>query len=169
MSFSDQDRELFRQIITDHYQHPRNKGLLEDERYITVRLKNPSCGDDLTVQLLIEQGEIKDVRQLGDGCSICCSSASMMSELLRDKPCEEAHDLIDRFRQMVRGEDVEVELLEDAQSLSGVAQLPPRINCAILAWQAAERALAQQEGSGREVESPEEIVAVDPENGERRV
>ena len=42
---------LYRQVIMDHYKHPRNKGLLSDETYKTVHIKNPSCGDDIDENL----------------------------------------------------------------------------------------------------------------------
>lgn len=136
--------DLYRQIIMDHYQNPRNHHLSEDPDYRTVRLKNPSCGDDITVQVCLREGCVADCRQNGSGCSICCSSASMMSELLRDRPVEEALELIACFRRMVTGEPCDLDMLEEAQSLAGVAKLPPRVNCATIPWQAAERGILQE-------------------------
>ncbi|MDI9469991.1 MAG: SUF system NifU family Fe-S cluster assembly protein [Bacillota bacterium] len=146
--------DLYRQIIMDHYQNPRNHRLSEDPDYHTVRLKNPSCGDDITVQVRLCEGRVADCRQNGTGCSICCSSASMMSELLQEKSAEEALELIACFRKMVTGEPCDQDMLEEAQSLAGVSKLPPRVNCATLAWQAAERGILQAEAADGTADVP---------------
>ena len=75
--------ELYNQVINEHRKYPRNKGLIEG--YKTLHLKNPSCGDDVTVQVNIKEGKGVDVRHDGTGCVICCSSASVMSEVLIGK------------------------------------------------------------------------------------
>jgi len=94
--------DLYRQVIIDHYKNPRNKGLLTDPSYVTLRLKNPSCGDDSTVQARLEGDVIKDVKFEGTGCSICCSSASVMSEVLKGKTISEAIHLykLDNFSKV---------------------------------------------------------------------
>lgn len=149
MSSSDESN-LFRQMIMDHYHNPRNKGLVGDLSYETVHLKNPSCGDDITVQVCInDKDKLLDCRHMGTGCAICCSSGSMMSELLIDKTVEEAVELIRQFKQMVSGEVFDEEALEECVSLQGVTRVPPRINCALLAWKAMEAALQRTKGSGK--------------------
>lgn len=150
MSYSDQS-QLFRQIIMDHYRNPRNKGLAADPRgYMTIHLKNPSCGDDLTVQLKVEGELIKEIRQNGEGCSICCASASMMSELLEAKTIAEAEAVIEQFNLMVKAEDFDEDMIGDAISLQGVSHLPQRVKCATLGWQACERGLKKIESNRRE-------------------
>ena len=62
---------LYRQVIMDHYKNPRNKGLKGYDDH--VHIKNPSCGDDITVEAKIENGIIKEINHSGSGCSICCS------------------------------------------------------------------------------------------------
>ena len=52
---------LYRQVIMEHYKNPRNKGLVDDESYHTLHLKNPSCGDDIHVQVKFENNKITDV------------------------------------------------------------------------------------------------------------
>ena len=115
-----------------------------------MRLKNPTCGDDIAIQLRLCEARLCDLRQDGTGCSICCTSASMMTQLLDGRTAEEALELIALFRAMVMGETVDVDRLDDAQSLSGVANLPPRVNCATIAWQACERGIHQQQAAGGE-------------------
>ena len=145
--YSESERELFRQIILDHYKNPRNKGLSDDPAYQTIHLKNPSCGDDLTVQIRIEGDRILDIRHLGSGCAICCSSASVMSELLRCRTLDEAKACIKAFKLMVSAEPFDENCLEEAVAFEGVAELPPRIKCATLAWLACEEAIEQRQDS----------------------
>ena len=70
---------LYREVIMDHYKSPRNKGLKEDPAYVKFHIKNPSCGDDITIQTYIKDGIIKDCRQEGHGCSISIASASVLT------------------------------------------------------------------------------------------
>ncbi len=143
MSSSD-NSALFRQIIMDHYKNQRNHGLASDPRgYMTIHLKNPSCGDDLTVQLKVDGENIKEIRQNGEGCSICCASASMMSELLEATTLTEAENIIRQFHLMIQAEPYEAEAIGDAISLEGVSRLPQRVKCATLGWQAAKRGIDQ--------------------------
>jgi len=131
--------ELYRQVIMDHYQHPRNQGELEDGA-LSVDLRNPSCGDEITLQMVVQDDVVTDVRFKGSGCSISMASASMMSEAIQGKTVEEAIVLADKFRAMMRGESVDTEELGDLEALQGVSKFPARIKCATLAWQALERA-----------------------------
>lgn len=138
---SSSNEQLFRQIIMDHYRNPRNKGLRDDPGFVTVHFQNPSCGDDLTVQVKVDGERIQEIRQDGEGCSICCSSASMMSELLTAKTISEAIRIIDQFKMMVKSEPYDEEMIGDAVSLQGVSHLPQRVKCATIGWLACEQAL----------------------------
>lgn len=136
---------LYRQIIMDHYKSPRNKGLTEDKNYFTVNLVNPSCGDDVTVQVLVKENIVKDVRHLGTGCSICCSSASVMSEELKDKKIDEALKTIDAFNDLLMNKPFDDNLLKgDALAYMGVSKFPARIRCANLAWYAAKEGILKE-------------------------
>ena len=129
---------LYRQVIMDHYKNPRNKGL---KGYPKAHIKNPSCGDDITMEALVEDGVIKEIRHQGTGCSICCSSASVLSETLKGKKVEEGKKLIKDFYEMIKGEDVDNEDLEEALVYQGVSKFPARIKCATVSWKALERVL----------------------------
>ena len=128
MSFSNLE-QLYRQVIMDHYKNPRNKGLLQQDGYHEVHLKNPTCGDDITVQVKVEDGKIIDLRHEGTGCSICCSSASVMSQTLKEKTLEEGNEF---------DEDLD---MGDAPVYQGVSKFPARVKCATISWKAAEQAL----------------------------
>lgn len=131
--------ELYRQVIMDHYQHPRNQGELHEDA-VAVDLRNPSCGDEITLQMVIQNGVVEDVRFKGSGCSISMASASMMTEAVKGKSIDEALQLSQSFREMMTGKSVDLDALGELESLQGVAKFPARIKCATLAWQALERA-----------------------------
>ncbi|KYP80896.1 Fe-S cluster assembly sulfur transfer protein SufU [Ferroacidibacillus organovorans] len=130
--------ELYRQVIMDHYMHPRNKGSMEGD-VISIDLKNPTCGDEITLQLQVKDGVVEDVRFSGTGCSISMASASMMTEAVKGKSLPEALALSTEFRKLMKGQEVDEDLLGDLESLGGVSKFPARIKCATLSWNALER------------------------------
>ena len=139
-------QNLYRQVIMDHYKNPRNKGLLQEEGYKTVHIKNPTCGDDITIQSKLEDGTVKDVRHDGTGCSICCSSASVMSEVLIGKPVTDAKKITGAYLNMLGNKEFDESIeLEDAIAYSGVRQFPARIKCATIAWKALEGTIEESE------------------------
>jgi SUF system NifU family Fe-S assembly protein len=136
---------LYREIIMEHYKNPRNKGLLDDERYHKIRIKNPSCGDDITIQTLVEDDIIKDCRQEATGCSISVASASVLTEIMIGKPVEEALSLAENFLNMVSNKEFNHDMdLEEAEVFSGVKQFPARIKCASIAWVAFKDSLESE-------------------------
>lgn len=135
---------LYRQIIMEHYKNPQNKGLIGDSSYLLINMHNPSCGDDVTVQLKVENDHIVDIRHEGTGCSICCSSASVMSELLKNYSKEEALKTIDEYIKMITNQSYDASYLKgDMLAYSGVKNFPARIKCATLAWKAVEKGLKE--------------------------
>lgn len=133
---------LYRQVIMDHYKNPRNKGLKEQDDRISVHLKNPTCGDDITIELKIEDGIITDVSFDGSGCSISMSAASVMSETVKGKTVKEAEAMIDQYINMLKGQPVDEEVeLGDAVIYQGVAKFPARFKCATIAWKALHQAI----------------------------
>lgn len=147
MSYSNNE-QLYRQIIMDHYQHPRNKGLSKDEGYVNVLKNNPTCGDTLTLQLKFDGQQIIDVRQDGEGCSICCASSSMMSELFVGKTISEVEAITTAFENMLFMREFDEEIIEEAIALQGVSKLPPRIKCATLSWAATKDAIEKYKKEG---------------------
>lgn len=130
--------DLYRRVIMDHYKSPRNRGDLAADA-VGVELSNPTCGDRITLQLLVEDGVVRDVRFKGEGCSISMASASMMTEAVKGRTIEEAVSLAERFSGLMKGEPVEFEEYEDLEALSGVSKFPARIKCATLAWNALRK------------------------------
>lgn len=139
---------LYRQVIMDHYKNPRNKGL---KGFKKVHYKNPSCGDDITIEANIEEGIIKEVNHQGVGCSICCSSASVLSELVKGKNTTDALRIIDKYYKMLTGEEIEdEEELDEALVYQGVSKFPARIKCATIAFKALEELIKGEENEERE-------------------
>ena len=135
-------RELYTQVILDHYKHPRNRGELEDAD-LEEHLLNPLCGDEVTVYANIRDGKISDVKFDGRGCSISQASASMMTERLAGRSREEAGAEISHFKAMMIGEE-EFPEMDDLAALKGVIQYPSRIKCATLAWTAFQKGLEEE-------------------------
>lgn len=132
--------DLYREVILEHYKSPRNRGRLEGPGTQQVELQNPTCGDEIQLSLLIQDGRVADARFSGRGCSISMASASMMTELMKGKTLEMALQLSRDFKAMVAGGPAP-ESLGDLVALSGVAQFPVRVKCATLGWNALLRAL----------------------------
>jgi nitrogen fixation protein NifU and related proteins len=137
-------RELYTQVIMDHYQRPRNRGELEDAD-LREHLLNPLCGDEVTVYAVIDGDNVQNVKFEGRGCSISQASASMMTERLVGKSRAEAEKEIQSFRAMMVGER-EFPEMDDLAALKGVIQYPSRIKCATLAWAAFEQGLEGRKG-----------------------
>ncbi|MCH5585648.1 SUF system NifU family Fe-S cluster assembly protein [Shimazuella sp. AN120528] len=136
--------DLYRRVIMDHYQRPRNKGELDDGA-ISIELNNPTCGDRISLQMNVENGMIKDAKFQGEGCSISLASASMMTESVKGLTVDQALHLVDLFSRMMQGEEIDTEEfpIEDIEALTGVAKFPARIKCATLAWKALEKGVKQ--------------------------
>lgn len=132
-------RELYGQIIMDHYHRPRNKGELENAD-LEEHLLNPLCGDEVTVYAVFDGDKVADVKFSGRGCSISQASASMMTERLRGQSRREAEMEIKSFKDMMTG-DREFPDEDELSALKGVIQYPSRIRCATLAWTAFQRGM----------------------------
>ncbi len=135
---------LYQQLILEHYKKPRNRGLLED-RTVEVHMRNPACGDEIKLQLKIEGEVIRDLRFLGEGCSISQASVSMMTTMLKDRSIEEAIGLARRFTQMMHGDPDAAgdRSLKDLRALEGVSKFPIRVKCALLGFDALQEAVRQ--------------------------
>jgi nitrogen fixation NifU-like protein len=136
---------LYQEMILDHYRRPRNKGALE-KADATVEMKNPLCGDEITLQVAFEGNSVCDLRFSGRGCSISQASASMMTQLVKGKSGDEIDSIRKQFRDLMLGNAsaADESKLGSLRALSGVARFPARVKCALLAWNALETALAQK-------------------------
>lgn len=125
--------DLYRDIILDHYRRPRNRGKLakadaSGEGY------NPLCGDEVTLELVLGNGRVKQVMFDGKGCSISQASTSMLTEVITGKTIAEVRKVIDYFKRMMTKDQPAAPELGDLEALEGVRKFPVRIKCATLAW-----------------------------------
>lgn len=139
--------ELYNQIILENSRSAENRHPVAGA---THRLEgvNPSCGDDITLELRVRDGVIEDAGFVGEGCAVSQASASLMIGLIKGRRVEQARQLTALFRAMIKGEvtgEAELEKLEDASALRGISHVPARVKCAVLAWHTLEEALAEKQ------------------------
>ena len=136
------NRSFYNEILTDHNLHPMHKHELADAN-MQLEGMNPSCGDDIILNLKVEDGKIVDGSFTGDGCAISQASADIMLDLIIGREVEEAERLKESFLHMIKGEatDEEMELLEEAGALADISHMPARVKCAVLGWHTLENML----------------------------
>lgn len=108
---------------------------------------NPSCGDELTLQLRIEDGVIEEASFVGSGCAVSQASADMMADLITGETVKEAKRLVGLFLGMIKGEALsedDKEDLDEAAELESISRMPARVKCAELAWRTLEKLLADK-------------------------
>ena len=136
---------LYQEVILDHYKHPQHKGLLSTYD-AQVHHVNPSCGDEITLNIALNNGSISSLSWDGVGCSISQASVSIMSDLLKNKTVDQAGVIEKEFLDLMQSKGSKTgddELLEDAVALAGVSKYPARIKCALLGWMAFKDAAVQ--------------------------
>ncbi|WP_405379774.1 Fe-S cluster assembly sulfur transfer protein SufU [Phascolarctobacterium sp.] len=140
------NRAFYNEILIDHNMHPGHKHELPDAD-MEMRGYNPTCGDDITLRLKVENDVVVDGAFTGSGCAISQASADMMLDLVIGKPREEALHLADIFLRMIKGTATEDEIdeLEEAGILKDVSHMPARVKCAVLGWHTLEQMLDGEE------------------------
>ena len=139
---------MYQQIILDHYKHPQHRGLPETFE-AEVHHVNPTCGDEVTLRVHVQDGSIKDLGWEGEGCSISQASTSVMSGLVVGRPVDEALALQEKFLTLMqsRGQaelsDEDEDELDDAVAFEGVSKYPARVKCALLGWMAMKSAVTE--------------------------
>ena len=138
---------LYQEVILDHYKNPLNKKL-SPTFDVQVHHINPSCGDEITLNLTAVDGVITAITWDGVGCSISQASVSIASALLMGKTFDQAQAISDEFVDLMQSKGKKVgdeKTLEDAVALAGVSQYPARIKCALLGWMAIKDASIQSQ------------------------
>lgn len=134
---------IYTEIITEHNASKHNKHKLEGAT-VVENGHNPSCGDDITLQLKIKDNVIEDAAFIGVGCAISQASTSIMIDLIKGKTVDEAKKLVKTFIGMIKREitdDDELEVLEDALAFKNISNMPARVKCAVLAWHTFEECM----------------------------
>jgi nitrogen fixation protein NifU and related proteins len=144
----DELRDLYQEVILDHYKRPRHFGPLPAANR-TASGHNPLCGDQIELFLEVADGRVAKVSFAGSGCAISTASASMMTEAVAGKTVAEAEALFARFHRLLTGtaEEAAAELAGDdlgkLAAFGGVREYPVRVKCATLAWHTLRTALHQ--------------------------
>lgn len=138
--------DVYTEVLGEHSRNPDHKHKLS---CATCQMKgrNPSCGDEITIELQVEDGLVKEAAFTGVGCAISQASTDIMAELVHGKSVEDARRLANKFISMIKGELVdedELEELDEALALKNVAHMPARVKCAVLAWHTLDDALKEQ-------------------------
>ena len=132
--------QIYTELIREHSMNKDNKRPLDECTHTKIGV-NPSCGDEISLNLDIKDRIIKDASYEGVGCAISQASASMMIDIMKGKSIEEAKELVALFLSMIKNEvENEDELIElkDAIALESINKLPARVKCAVLAWRTLE-------------------------------
>ncbi len=144
-------KSLYAEILNEHNLNPVHKGVMENPS-LTLRGVNPSCGDNIYLQLKInEQGIVEEGTFNGSGCAISQASVDMMLDDIIGKSKDEALRLSSLFMRMIKGEvvdDSELEELDEAASLKNISHMPARVKCAVLGWHTMEEMLLSGKNSG---------------------
>ena len=75
--------DLYTENILDLYKNPRNKGILKNPTHEFFK-NNPLCGDEVTLQFIIRDGKVTDIKFNGVGCAISMASASILTDKIKN-------------------------------------------------------------------------------------
>ena len=142
---------LYQEVILDHYKNPQHKGL-NSEYSAQVHHVNPSCGDEITLNLTLSEELISAISWDGQGCSISQASVSMLCDLLVGKSLLQADVVVKSFSELMTSKGTSTgdpEILEDAVVFAGVSKFPGRVKCALLGWMAFKDAAIQSQGESK--------------------
>ena len=132
--------DIYNELIMEHSMNSYNKKKLEKADYSEIG-HNPNCGDEITLEIKLNENVIEDMAFLGHGCAISQASTSIMIDTLKGKTINEAKDIIKTFIDMIKREETDEEnlkKLEDAIAFRNVSHMPARVKCALLAWHTLE-------------------------------
>ena len=135
--------DVYNDLIMEHSMNSYNKRKIENADK-TEKGHNPSCGDEIELQLKMDGNIIEDIAFTGQGCAISQSSTSITSDVLRGKTIQEAKEIVKTFIDMIKRETTDekhLEKLEDAIAFKNIAYMPARVKCALLAWHTIEKML----------------------------
>ncbi|MFV0247155.1 MAG: Fe-S cluster assembly sulfur transfer protein SufU [Mycoplasmatales bacterium] len=139
------DNNFKREVLLHHNKTPHNRvdSTFDDKSYIKKSGINPSCGDQLTMYIKFDGEEISDIKHDGDGCTMCCASASISTDEVKGKTKNEAINKIENFDKYIKGQECEVDLFEDAIIFEDAKDFPNRYKCFNLAWSTIEEVVRE--------------------------
>ncbi|MCI5840035.1 MAG: SUF system NifU family Fe-S cluster assembly protein [Peptoniphilaceae bacterium] len=138
--------DLYTQVILEHSRNQENKKEIDADLHEPGH--NPSCGDEIELEIKLDGDKISDAAFTGHGCAISQASTSIMCDQIKGKTLKEAKEQADIFIRMIRRENVSDEELEeigDAAALQNVSNMPARVKCALLAWRTLDEMIKDEE------------------------
>lgn len=135
--------DLYQELIIEHAKHPKNRGELGAQSK-QVSLNNPLCGDEITIFVSVTGGKIQDIKFSGQGCMISQAAASMLSDRVIGQPVESVEAVKQLFQALIQGREMPEQAeseLGDLSALKGIQKYPVRFRCALLPFEALEKAL----------------------------
>lgn len=138
--------DIYTQLIMEHSTSKHNRRKLDGE-VLSEKGHNPSCGDEITLEVKLNGDIIEDLAFTGQGCAISQASTSMMIDLIKGKDKNEALELVETFIGMIKREindEEKLEELEDAIVLKNISNMPARVKCAVLAWHTLKEAMDKE-------------------------
>lgn len=130
--------ELYESLVLEHSRKPKNFGQLTCACH-SQKGKNPSCGDQLELFLSNEQGIIKDVKFIGEGCALSISSASLMTQAIKGQSLQETKKILSQFVNFINNNDALDEEYEPLHIYKNVNKFPLRVKCVLLPWRTLEK------------------------------
>lgn len=140
---------MYQEVILDHYKHPHHRGLREPFA-AEVHHVNPTCGDEVTLRVTLDDNKIADVSYDGQGCSISQAATSVLTDQVIGLTVDEALKTVASFNEMIssRGTiDGDEDVIGDGVAFAGVSRYPARVKCALLGWMAFKDALVQADAA----------------------
>lgn len=137
---------IYTAALMQHNAHPDYRYEMKDATYSHEGV-NPSCGDELTLHIRLNDDVIEEASFVGHGCAVSQASADMMADLITGETVQEAQRLLGLFFSMIQGEplsDEDKEDLDEVAELESISRMPARVKCAELAWRTLEKVLAEQ-------------------------
>lgn len=146
-----ENRTFYNEILTDHNLHPLHREKI-DEPDLILEGVNPSCGDDIVLELCVKDDVITDGAFTGSGCAISQASVDIMLDRIIGLKKDEALHLCALFYRMIQGKatDSEIEELEEAGALSDISHMPARVKCALLGWRTMREMFGEKDDEAEE-------------------
>lgn len=130
---------LRREIMLDNYEHPMNRGLVDDDSYIKINTNNDSCIDNLDIMYKIEDGKLVDIRFDGEACAISTSATSIMIKSLVGKTKDEIIRIVENYENMIDEKEYDSNLLGELIVYNEIYRQPNRKKCALLPFESVKK------------------------------
>lgn len=135
--------ELYENLVLEHSRKPKNFGKLTCNCH-SQKGKNPSCGDQLELFINVDNHLIKDVKFEGEGCALSISSASLMTQAIKNKNIDDVKKLLNQFILFINENKDLDEDYEPLHIYKNVHNFPLRVKCVLLPWRTLEKIIEKE-------------------------